>query len=75
MKQTLGFILFFGAVIFGINACEEEERCYDPDRATLQPCDATDTNYVCGCNDSTYINACMAERHGVIIVSNNRCKE
>ncbi|MCB0521592.1 MAG: hypothetical protein H6577_07995 [Lewinellaceae bacterium] len=64
-------ILLSAFLFITIFACKKECNCTEvPNPACL-----CDENYdpVCGCNGTTYGNACMAECNGILIYKKGEC--
>ena len=53
----------------------EKETCIDPHRINPNAMCTMDYNPVCGCDDRTYSNACVAENSGVLFWEEGECDE
>jgi hypothetical protein len=53
-------------VIFLFNGCRKTQPCIDYDK--VDPIAVCDNSFdpVCGCDDFTYPNKCIAEKNGVV---------
>ena len=66
----------FILLIIGFVACGDDERdCPDIKAISGATCDKKDTNWVCGCNDSTFINSCIANKAGYYVKHDGPCLE
>ncbi|MBI3142566.1 MAG: hypothetical protein HYZ16_07050 [Bacteroidetes bacterium] len=62
------------AALIQAAACNKTQDC--PDLTIMgQPNCPEDTSWVCGCNDSTYVNECVARSQGMWVKSTGRCGE
>jgi len=60
------FAEYYGGVTTYTQGPCPEPPCYEPDQVDLSVICPEDTNYVCGCDDVTYLNPCEAEYFGGI---------
>jgi len=69
VKKVLSQILVCSGFIFlmgGLSSCDEFDFldcCIDPEHANTEITCTMDYTPVCGCDDKTYSNACIAENH------------
>lgn len=67
MKNLVQIFLFLSAMILLSTACEHEiADCIDPAQINLEAVCTGHYDPVCGCNDVSYSNECVAEASGVI---------
>ena len=69
MKSVIVFVL--GLLILGCNS--EDEPCIDESKINAEALCTMDYTPVCGCDDKTYSNACVAENAGVLKWSDGEC--
>ncbi|MGB6035410.1 MAG: Kazal-type serine protease inhibitor [Cryomorphaceae bacterium] len=66
-------IIFLFVLLFTLGSCKkQDDGCIDERLITGSPCT---TNYdpVCGCNDVTYGNSCVAKEEGVTSWTDGAC--
>lgn len=76
MRPIIGFAFALIALIcFScIGGSDDEQSCPDLLIVHNIPC-GDDTSWVCGCNDTTYQNECLARQVGAHVVSEGKCGE
>jgi hypothetical protein len=73
MKNLI--IIALAAVALSFAGCEKEGGCYDRHMEENHSGICTqDCPGVCGCDGKTYCNACIANSHGITVVSNSPCE-
>ena len=70
--KVIYLIVFF--LSFGCNSVDDNvDNCIDESKINLNAICITIYDPVCGCNDVTYSNSCVAERAGVTSFTNEEC--
>lgn len=69
-------ILFLAVTLFAFNACDKANTTPDCQEKTPDPNIMCTMQYdpVCGCNNKTYSNACVAGTYGITNVTKGECK-
>ncbi len=73
MKFAPFLIISFFVVL--ISSCGSKQDCPDLTLIGGNPNCPEDTSWVCGCDDSTYINECRANNRGAYVVFKGKCED
>ena len=69
IKNTLKFVLTL-SILF---SCNKDITCIDESLVKEGPC-TKELNLVCGCDNITYNNVCLANNAGVLSFSQGECE-
>jgi hypothetical protein len=70
---TFAFTCLAGAWLYGCKT--SGVSCIDPSKINADAMCTMQYDPVCGCDQKTYSNACMADRAGVTTYKNGACPE
>lgn len=73
MKKIIFLPLIF--LLLALSSCEEKAECIVSPNPGLDCLCTMDYNPVCGCDDETYSNACVATCAGVQMYTSGACND
>ncbi|MGB0432580.1 MAG: hypothetical protein ACPGLV_19035 [Bacteroidia bacterium] len=73
--MRLASILLIALFVGLLASCGNKQDCPDITLVGGNPNCPEDTSWVCGCDDSTYINECVATNRGMYVTFKGKCED